>query len=801
MERTQDLDRLSAPKSSQIDGGTHEVPPPTSSVCPAGWLPNMELSGEHRQHLKASGLTDETIEASGIKTAKHGYQVVELDGFDPGDAPAMVIPYPDPSGVIDHYRIRPDDQRDFQDPAKYRTAPGATNRLYLPAPVWEVADDSTADLVIVEGEKKALAGLQCGFNAIGVAGVYGWRCKEHGTIPDLDRLKWRDRNLTIAFDSDMHTNPQVREALRRLAAELERRGAHIRVAVIPDEGESKVGLDDYLVARDEEEVKHLINGAGTLFDAALSMVTRDLSSDELELRMQFCAAVIAMKPMQADENIERLQGHVRGLGRTPPGKRDIRLMMKLSEQRDKDRREHEKPTPEQLAAELLKATRHGQRQLQTLYTIDGQLHRYVDGIYERLQDTQALTWVTQWLHKRQLSKITRNLVQDLLFNLKAMTDLSPDRSLPVHLGEGSTGSARILHVANGWLDLARCRSDKLWVREATPELLSTVRMPVKVQAGAGCPSWDQFLQQVFEGDRERIELLQEWFGYHLDPELHLEKFAIFLGNGANGKSVAAKVLQAMLGPGSVVSITMDRLGDQFVLGQLRGARANVVGDLDDLSRANEGMLKALVSREVVTADVKYGQHFTFTPTTRHTFLTNRFPRFRDSTDGLWRRVLLVPFGWQVPEGQRDPGLANRIIESELPGVLNWSLAGRERLQANQLFTAPVAAQNQLEEHRRAANTVAGFVAEACTIGPTLRISRKILYQEYRNSCRAQGCYPLNFSNFGRELASVVPTLGNERPRVDGHRHRYYTGVSLPSHIGQCHKSLTHWRGNDDAEVV
>jgi Domain of unknown function (DUF3854) len=62
----------------------------------------------------------------------------------------------------------------------------------------------------------------------------------------------RNREVTIAFDSDVMTKPNVRQALSRLKAFLEKRGAKVKVIYLPEGKDgTKVGLDDFLAAGHE----------------------------------------------------------------------------------------------------------------------------------------------------------------------------------------------------------------------------------------------------------------------------------------------------------------------------------------------------------------------------------------------------------------------------------------------------------------------------------------------------------------------------------------------------------------------
>jgi hypothetical protein len=62
----------------------------------------------------------------------------------------------------------------------------------------------------------------------------------------------RNREVAIAFDSDVMTKPNVRQALSRLKAFLEKRGAKVKVIYLPEGKDgTKVGLDDFLAAGHE----------------------------------------------------------------------------------------------------------------------------------------------------------------------------------------------------------------------------------------------------------------------------------------------------------------------------------------------------------------------------------------------------------------------------------------------------------------------------------------------------------------------------------------------------------------------
>lgn len=170
------------------------------------------------------------------------------------------IPYPDPSGKLtDFYRLR------FLEPVKqpfskklirYQQPSGTAPRLYFPPLMdWEgIGEDTEERIVITEGEKKAATTCKSGVPCIGLGGVWSFRSKKHrqNLIEDFDLIKWEERPVWLVFDSDMNTNQNILQAIRKLADELTALGAQVFIGSVPappvPAGEvAKAGLDDYIV--------------------------------------------------------------------------------------------------------------------------------------------------------------------------------------------------------------------------------------------------------------------------------------------------------------------------------------------------------------------------------------------------------------------------------------------------------------------------------------------------------------------------------------------------------------------------
>jgi P4 family phage/plasmid primase-like protien len=364
--------------------------------------------------------------------------------------------------------------------------------------------------------------------------------------------------------------------------------------------------------------------------------------------------------------------------------------------------------------------------------------------------------------------VSRALVGNTLQALEGLTLQRGHVDMPALLSLG--GESNLLAVDNGLLDL-----DSGELRGHTADWFSTVCLPYAYHPNAACPHWLTVLGTNLEADAERIALLQEFFGYALVHSTDAQRCLILIGEGGNGKSVVLAGLHALLGDENVSTVPLEDFGRRFAMAQTLGKLANIVAEVGELDRTAEGTLKAFVSGDRMSFERKGKDPFTARPTARLVLSTNNLPRFADKSEGVWRRLCLVPFNRHVHEQERVPGMDKPewwLKHGEVPGILNWALDGLKRLRGNGMrFTEPASCRAALEAHRRESDPCREFLVEhyaADDNGQPLRTAE--VYDAYTQWCAANGQrHPLTAQAFGRQVRRV---FGLEESR----NHRFGTGV-------------------------
>ncbi|MCA9265978.1 MAG: hypothetical protein KDA60_19090, partial [Planctomycetales bacterium] len=116
---------------------------------PTGMLPH------HLRELRASGLTNETIEQAGIHSETKRDRlacILNRKSWPREYGNAIVFPFRDATGGVVLHRVKPDSpaQRNGK-PVKYLSPTGSTVRLYVPPAVRGKLLDAGIELLITEG--------------------------------------------------------------------------------------------------------------------------------------------------------------------------------------------------------------------------------------------------------------------------------------------------------------------------------------------------------------------------------------------------------------------------------------------------------------------------------------------------------------------------------------------------------------------------------------------------------------------------------------------------------------------------
>lgn len=310
----------------------------------------------------------------------------------------------------------------------------------------------------------------------------------------------------------------------------------------------------------------------------------------------------------------------------------------------------------------------------------------------------------------------------------------------------------------------------------SPEYHFLSRLGCEFDPDATAPRFKAFLNEVVPSDTER-QKLQEYAGYTLMHwGLPHHKALFVVGPTASGKSTFLDTINAMLGEGTVSSLTPQQLtGERFAGAELYGKWANIRNDIPAATVKNTGAFKEIIGGDAIKAERKRKDPFMFEPTAKHLYAANELPSTETDDEAFYRRILLAPFPETVPKAERDKHLDEKL-QAELPGVLNWAIEGLQRLMNNGGFTGDRAPGRTQDTWQKWSDSVSRFKDAAISEGGHDDIAKSKLYAAYIEYCRQEGIPSDTQHSLTKGLKQEG--LADGRDYIDGEQVRVFHDISL-----------------------
>ena len=414
---------------------------------------------------------------------------------------------------------------------------------------------------------------------------------------------------------------------------------------------------------------------------------------------------------------------------------------------------------------------------QILYFWRGDFYRWERGIYEKLGKDELQARLIFHLNANGI-ETTTDVMNNVKMNLRSQAILKDYRVPDTWLFEKDKAKMKVpvevLVTESGILTFAR--DGKVALQGITPDFFTLGKVPYEFDSKAICKRWLQFLDEVTGGDKELQRMLQQWAGYLLLPTQEYQAFMLLIGEAATGKGTFTRVMKGMLGKNNCSVVPLRRFSNNFALYLTYGKKLNVAGDAEEeLTPQVEAIIKTWTGQDGLDFERKYADGFSAEPTAKLMISANSFPNFLDKSLGTWRRLKVVPFGRENTKVM-DIELDSKL-EKELPGILNWAIAGLQDLQAAGGFTVAAASQVEWDKQREEANPAAMFLDENYYWKPNI-MGVKVLavYAAYRKWCKVKGYIPMSDKTFGREIRRVFPRTRKNRLGTGTSRYYQYPGV-------------------------
>lgn len=279
--------------------------------------------------------------------------------------------------------------------------------------------------------------------------------------------------------------------------------------------------------------------------------------------------------------------------------------------------------------------------------------------------------------------------------------------------------------------------------------------PVIYNKEADCPIWKSFLDHIFNGNASLIKYMQRAVGYTMTGDTSEQVFFTLYGSGANGKSVFLDTLRYIMGDYGQQAefstfLAKQDNGARNDIARMVGARFVAASESGVFKTIDDALIKDITGGKQITARFLYKEPFEFTPQMKIFLATNHKPNIHDDSNGMWRRVKLIPFTVVIPKAEQDKNLYYKLL-SEASGILNWCLEGYKMWAEAGLGNCS-AVEEATEEYQENMDVIGRFVSENLVVGDTKQIKSSLLYDTFVEWCKRNGETAWKHTTFSLKMA-------------------------------------------------
>lgn len=290
------------------------------------------------------------------------------------------------------------------------------------------------------------------------------------------------------------------------------------------------------------------------------------------------------------------------------------------------------------------------------------------------------------------------------------------------------------------------------LRAHNPEDLIT-KITTVAPGTDGAEIWQDALNTFFCSDKDLIDYVQITVGLTAIGKVYQEHMIIAYGGGANGKSTfwntIYRVLGNYTGKISAEALTMNcKRNVKPEMAELKGKRLIIASEMEEGMRLNTATVKQLCSTDEIQAEKKYKDPFAFVPSHTLVLYTNHLPKVGANDDGIWRRLVVIPFNAKITGTSDIKNYADYLYEKAGPAIMTWIIEGAQKaIAANFKTKEPKVVKDAIEAYRIDNDWLGQFLEECCDVEPALSEKSGELYQAYRAHCLQNGEYIRPTSDF------------------------------------------------------
>jgi len=409
---------------------------------------------------------------------------------------------------------------------------------------------------------------------------------------------------------------------------------------------------------------------------------------------------------------------------------------------------------------------------------EGSFYIYKLGVWEQIHDLELLRIISEQypdINNNNISIVEHIPRQLKRLVYKRLVDFNSNGYLNFDIGEYDTSTYKII--------------------DHSRDYYSTIRIPYPFDNAASCPLWIQTLNQILEGNKEKIEILQEFFGYCLTRDTRQRKALLLLGDSNCGKSTILNILRFLVGEMNCSSVPLKKLPNPQHTPMLINKLINIDSEVSMNAQEFEDEFKIITSGEPINCNQKFIKSFEFVPYCKLAMAANIFPRITDHSSAFYNRLILIPCEKIFKEKEQDKKISDKL-KNELSGIFNWSIEGLKRLRERGTFERKEFMMEAVKDLEDNNNPVNRFLEDHVVVDleNDIFIIKNDLYDNYRKWSISEGHGVLSSVRFGQSLYKKFNKFTEKRSQ------HYHTGKRVWKNLKYVESKGENSETNDKGQV-
>lgn len=310
----------------------------------------------------------------------------------------------------------------------------------------------------------------------------------------------------------------------------------------------------------------------------------------------------------------------------------------------------------------------------------------------------------------------------------------------------------------------------------TPHYFFTNPIPYEIGGCSDTPTIDKLFEEWV--GKDKMITLYQIVAYCCLTEYPIHLIFCLVGSGRNGKTTFDKLLNKFIGKENVCSTELDLLlTSRFETFKLYKKLVCSMGETNFGIISRTSMIKKLCGQDMIGFEYKNKPPFDDHNYAKIIICSNSLPTSEDTSEGFYRRWLIIDFPNTFPEGK---DILKTVPEQEYNNLANKVVDILPDLLEKGLFENQGSIEDRRDRYIMASNPLSYFIKKACERSYDTFMRYSELYMAYRKFLHQQKKRKIGYREFNDVLAIEGLEIVRTTKEVNGKylNGKFIEGVNL-----------------------